>query len=312
MDGPADIYLSIILPAYNEGPAVVEAIEHYAACAGHWGIASELLVIDDGSRDDTLCLAEAAARRHSAVRVLSNPTNLGQAATLLRGFRASRGRVTMHNAADLPFAPEDTPRVLASLRGGADVVVVQRTNRHAYGLFRKLTSWVNSAIIKWLFGSPLQDHNFVQAYRRSVLDAIEVESRGVSTVTTELILKALGLGVNVQVLEAHYQRRRHGQSTITMHKILQTVKELLRLYAIMRRWRREAPPRTSVVMARCSTDSLPPEPDRFERTTQGKRLPVAKGVSAAEQVHGGPESRLNHDRTLYAYPPIQAGECHER
>jgi glycosyltransferase involved in cell wall biosynthesis len=267
--------LSIILPAYNEGPAVVEAIEHYAACADHWGIASELLVIDDGSRDDTLCLAEAAARRHSGVRVLSNPTNLGQAATLLRGFRASRGQVTMHNGADLPFAPEDTPRVLACLRGGADVVVVQRTNRQAYGLFRKLTSWVNSALIKCLFGSPFQDHNFVQAYRRSVLDAIEVESRGVSTVTTELILKALGLGVNVRALEAQYQRRRHGQSTITLRKILQTVLELLRLYAIMRRWRREAPARTAVVMARCSTESLPPESDRFERTTRSKSLPVA-------------------------------------
>ncbi len=247
MDSATFVDLSIILPAYNEGPAIAEAIEHYAACAQRWGIVSELLVIDDGSRDDTLHHARTAAQDYSCVRVLSNPTNLGQVATILRGFREARGRVLMHNGADLPFAPEETPRILAFLREGADVVVVQRSNRRAYGLFRKLTSWANIALIKVLLGSPFQDHNFVQAYRRSVLDAIQVESRGVATVTTELILKAHTLGFNVRVLESEYQQRRHGQSTITIRKIVRTLRELFRLYPVMRRFRKEAPARRAAL-----------------------------------------------------------------
>jgi hypothetical protein len=60
----------------------------------------------------------------------------------------------------------------------------------------------------------------------------------VSTVTTELILKALRLGYRVRSLKADYQPRRRGQSTITGKKIFRTVMELLKLYPIMKRFDR--------------------------------------------------------------------------
>jgi undecaprenyl-phosphate 4-deoxy-4-formamido-L-arabinose transferase len=236
MEYHTPVELSIILPAYNEGPAVVEAIEQYAACLPRLGITYELLVIDDGSRDDTRRLAEQAAQRHPGVRVLANPTNRGQVASILRGLAECRGLVAMHNGVDLPFAPSDTAGVLEYLRTGADIVVVQRSNRRAYGWFRKAVSWCNIALVKLLLGSPFSDHNFVQAYRRPVLEKVAVESAGVSTVTPELILKGMRLGFRVRAISADYQPRRHGQSTITVRKIVRTFVELVKLWRILRCW----------------------------------------------------------------------------
>jgi glycosyltransferase involved in cell wall biosynthesis len=244
------IELSVILPAYNEGAAVAKAVERYAAALPRFCRNFEIVVINDGSTDDTLLVARDAARDRPYVRVLNNETNLGQSRSLLRGFAEARGAAVMHNAMDLCFDPDDTGLVLDVLRQGADVVVVERKDRQAYGIVRKVISWGNILLTQALIGSPFTDHNFVQAFRRSVLEAIQVETTGVSTVTTELIVKAHRLGLNVRSLSAAYHARREGKSTITLGKILHTMRELRRLGAIMRRQTvTEALPRSAAAVA---------------------------------------------------------------
>ena len=232
------IELSVILPAYNEQAGVASAIQQYLAALPACCPSFELLVIDDGSADDTSATARRAAEGNPRVRVLRNEVNLGQVATILRGFREARGEVLTHNGIDLPFNPEETGTMLARIRGGADVVVVERVDRQVYGAFRKFVSWCNIVLVKVLFRSPFTDHNFVQAYRRRVLDAFAVESRGVSTVTPELILKSLAAGFSVVRMEAPYHRRSSGKSSVSIKKIMHTVGELLRLWRILGRNRR--------------------------------------------------------------------------
>ena len=234
------VQLSVILPAFNEGPAVVEAVERHAACLSKLGISYEIVIVNDGSSDNTLEVGEQAAKRYRGVRVLTNPKNRGQAASVLRGFAESHGTAVMHNGVDMPFDPGDIEHVWNEIGQGADVVVVERRNREAYGWFRKVTSWCNIVLVKLLFKSPFMDHNFIQAYGRQVIDSIVVESAGVSTVTPELILKALRLGYRVRSLRADYLPRRRGQSTITAKKIVRTMMELLKLYLIMRRFEKPA------------------------------------------------------------------------
>jgi glycosyltransferase involved in cell wall biosynthesis len=228
------IELSVILPAFNEGEAVARAIDEYVDCLSRLGIAYELLVINDGSSDDTLAVARRAAEGRNQVRVLDNPKNIGQVASLLRGFAESHGRVITHNGIDLPFDPAQTKLLLEEVRSGADVVVAQRVNREAYGVVRKLISWCNILVVKAMFRTPFLDHNFIQAYRREVVDAVQIESRGVSTVTTELILKALAQGFEVRGIFSDYNERRAGKSTLTARKIVRTMGELLKLRRIMR------------------------------------------------------------------------------
>lgn len=235
-DSPVE--LSIILPAYNEGKAVGEVAERYVAALCRLNCSFEIVVVNDGSTDDTLAQAQKAESLHPQIRLVDNGRNLGQVGSILNGFAHAHGRIFMTNAVDLPFDPDHTARVLQLLHQGADVVVVERSDRKAYGVARKFLSWANIVLIKILLRSPFKDHNFVQAYRREVTDAITVESSGVSTVTPELILKALALGFRVVSIQAPYLARRTGQSTITWRKTVHTTLQLFQLARILRRFRR--------------------------------------------------------------------------
>ncbi len=244
-DEPAsseDVVLSLVLPAYNEGALVSEAVERCAAALRTCGASFEIIVVDDGSSDDTCRRANELTRSEPSLRVLRNDTNRGQVYSILRGFAEARGSLLMHNGIDLPFDPADTPLVLSAFDRGADVVVVERLDRAAYGRVRKIVSWTNVTLVGLLLRSPVRDHNFCQAYRRSVIEAIEPVTDGVSTVTTELIVKAARLGLKVESLKLPYHRRLAGTTTVNLGSTLHTVFQLLRLWRNLRskRWQRES------------------------------------------------------------------------
>jgi len=228
--------LTVVLPAFNEAGTLKAAVDRYGHILTECCDDFEILIVEDASTDDTAAIAAQLAIHSPRVRVISNEANLGQVGSLLRGFAEARGDVVTHNGVDLPFPPEQTGAIVDLMQIGADVVVVERINRAAYGIVRKVVSWVNVFLVKFLFQSPIDDHNFVQAYRRSVLEQISVESRGVSTVTTELILKSIRAGFEVRRLRSDYCERKLGQSSMTVRAVFQSVKELLRLWIIMRRW----------------------------------------------------------------------------
>jgi len=219
--------LSVILPGYNEKASVRSVIARYCATLDRRGVDYEIIVIDDASTDGMTSEVYAIAAETPQVRIIHNPANLGQARSILVGFSAARGDVLTHNAFDLAFAPEDSGRALDLLESGADVVVVQRANRNGYDWKRKLLSLANVALVKALFRSPFVDHNFVQFYRRQVFKDTCFASTGVSTVTLEMILRAIRAGYRVTEMRADYHERRVGRSTVTpdkvVHALFQTV-----------------------------------------------------------------------------------------
>jgi dolichol-phosphate mannosyltransferase len=226
--------LSVVLPGYNERAALETAVNAYRSSLEREGIDFELLVIDDASTDGMGGLADQLAAADARVRVFHHERNQGQVAGILRGFREARGRYVTHNGMDLPFHPDDTVAPLSLLGEGADVVVVERTDRNSYSLVRRLLSRGNGFLLQALFASPFTDHNFVQFFRREVAAALPVQTSGVSTVTPELILRALRAGYRVTSFPADYHRRQTGRSTITTTKVARTARELFRLWNVMR------------------------------------------------------------------------------
>ena len=188
--------LSVVLPGYNEEEAVGPAVETYLESLTQAGLDDfEIILVNDGSTDRTGERADELSRRDGRIRVIHHARNQGQSAAFLHGFAESRGRVVTWNGMDLPFHPADTHRALTCIRTGADVVVIERRNRAAYGLVRKAISWANVLLLRWLFASTFRDHNFVQFFRREVLAGLPIVSRGVSTVTAELIVRAVRAGL---------------------------------------------------------------------------------------------------------------------
>jgi hypothetical protein len=113
-------------------------------------------------------------------------------------------------------------------------VVVERNDRTSYGLVRKAVSWVNLLLVRLLFRSPCRDHNFIQFYRREIIEAVPVRSTGVSTVTLEFIVRASRQGFRVVRMAADYHQRRAGRSTVTARKVFHALVQTLRLWLLLR------------------------------------------------------------------------------
>lgn len=234
-----DVALSIVLPVYNEGKLIKSTLEVYLAVLPKLVNTYELVVVNDGSTDETTDIVENASRTDERIRVVNNARNYGQAISLLIGFRRARGEIVTHNGCDLPFDPQETRRLLEAIREGADLVVVERQDRGAYGFVRLVMSRANCFLLRQLLGSPFRDHNFVQAFRRELIVDMPLRTTGVSTILPELILKSRMAGANIRTISSAYHRRRAGRSTINSARVLHTMKELYYLYFELRLWRKE-------------------------------------------------------------------------
>jgi dolichol-phosphate mannosyltransferase len=184
----ADAAVWVILPAYNEAgglPSLLEAFHHLAA---GWQRASasplsrlRLVVVDDGSKDDTGAVARAYAAR-LAVTVLVHPENRGLAAAIRTGIAYACAQAASHDViatmdADNTHRPEQLPDLLAAIGDGADVAIASRYARGARQGGVPAHRVLLSAGISWLlrlrFGlRGVRDYSCgYRAYRAGVLQA---------------------------------------------------------------------------------------------------------------------------------------------
>jgi glycosyltransferase involved in cell wall biosynthesis len=231
---PPDI--TIVIPAYNEQDNLPPTVTAVAAKLRELGKSYEILVVDDGSTDRTAEVARELAAHDPAVRLLSHERNIGPGSGVVTGIQHAAGDAVMFIPADLAMDVADLPKYFAAAEQ-ADVVVGLRSDRQDYSWFRKLVSVANIALIRLLFGMRLRQFNYIHLYKRRVLDAITIESRGVF-MTAEVLIKARDLGFKLTEVEIRYVPRRVGQATCGKPKIiLRTVRDLLSFW-VRRTWRR--------------------------------------------------------------------------
>ena len=224
---PGEIALTLVLLAYNEEDNVQPAVERCLTALRRLGVTHELIVVNDGSTDRTPDILESLARKHEAIRLIHNPINLNVGISVLLGMRAARGRIVTHNSMDLPFDPDEIARLLP-LFDRADVVVVVRTGRTAHSPWRKVTSFVHHWIVRLLFWIDVRDMNFVQAYRREVLESLTVKAKSPAFVTPELIIRARRANYRFAEIEAEFHRRKAGVANFGKSRdILWTLADML-------------------------------------------------------------------------------------
>lgn len=236
--------ISLILPVYNEAAIVEETVHAFLAGLAVLTADFEVIVVDDGSDDATGAILGRMAADDARVRVLCNLKNIGSGQSLWRGMQAATKELVLTNFADRPFDLADGEAVLEPLNDGVtDFVVVARQDRHANSLYRKLTSLTNYVLIRLLFGVPIMDFQFVQAYRRDILTGIALDSTG-TFVPPELMIRLIDKGYSYQQVICPFHRRTGGYAKCGRASvILTTVREILQFWfkrGPLRRWQRPA------------------------------------------------------------------------
>ncbi len=194
---------TIVIPAYNEQGSIGPTLDHIQQVMEDSGITYQLLVVDDGSTDDT---AEIA--RSKDVEVLQYSTNQGYGAALKRGIRHARHEIIVITDADGTYPNEEIPRLL-ELMTGHDMVVGARTGEEVHiPLVRRPAKWFINALANYLSRTRIPDLNSgLRAFRKNIaLGFFPVLPAGFSFTTT-ITLAMLANGYSVKYTPIDYHRR---------------------------------------------------------------------------------------------------------
>jgi polyisoprenyl-phosphate glycosyltransferase len=135
-----DVALSVVAPIHNEAEILPHFYCRVTAVMERLGESYELLLVDDGSRDDTPELLRRLAQADPHVRVVRFSRNFGHQMALCAGLDYAHGRAVIMLDADLQDPPEVIPALVAQWRAGAEVVYAQRTRRRGETAFKRLTA----------------------------------------------------------------------------------------------------------------------------------------------------------------------------
>ena len=210
--------LSIVIPAYNEGARIENALERVLACVAerHWN--AEVLVVDDGSSDNTARIVCDWMTKHSNLHLIHNEGNRGKGFSVRNGLLQATGQVVMFTDADLSSPIEEAERLFETLDAGADVAIgsrwldKQRQTIHQ-PLYRRFFGRCFNWVTRKVMGLPYKDTQCgFKAFKRDAAQVIfrlqTIERWGFDP---EILFIARKLGykiVEVPVTWGHDERSR--------------------------------------------------------------------------------------------------------
>ena len=173
-----DITYSIVIPAYNEGARLGATLEKVLGYVREQGWNAELIVVNDGSRDNTADLVRGFAAKDPMLRLVENPGNRGKGYAVRNGMLQARGEIVVFSDADLSSPIEEMPKLLAALAAGADIAIGSRwlnselqTRRQS--LLRQLFGRIFNLLLRVILGLQFKDTQCgFKAFTRRAAQAI--------------------------------------------------------------------------------------------------------------------------------------------
>ncbi|MCR4407921.1 MAG: glycosyltransferase family 2 protein [Anaerolineae bacterium] len=227
--------LSVVLPAYNEEANIGPMIEDVVRVIGPLVDDYEIVVVDDGSRDQTAARVREKAAEYPQVRLISHEVNRGYGAAVFTGLTRAAKDLIFFTDSDRQFVIEEIKEFLPLiLENKADLVAGYRPTR-SDPFHRKLFGWGWSALMALLFGYTVRDVDCAfKLFRRQVVEAVADQiSSGGATFSIEFLVRAKRAGFRFRELPVSHRPRVAGSQTgARLDVISRAFREMLRL-----RWR---------------------------------------------------------------------------
>src|SRR5580693_1369578 len=153
---------SIVIPAYNESERLGATLEKVLAYVRQQGWEAEVIVVNDGSHDNTAEIVRAFAAKDPMVRLVENPGNRGKGYSVRNGILSSRGDIVVFSDADLSSPIEELPKLLEALAAGADIAIGSRWLRaelqtQRQSVHRQLFGRVFNLLLRIILGLKFKD-----------------------------------------------------------------------------------------------------------------------------------------------------------
>ena len=202
---------SIVIPAYNESLRLRATLEKVLAYVHgqHWD--AEIVVVNDGSRDNTAEIIRQFAAQDSAVRLVENPGNRGKGYSVRNGILNSRGDIVLFSDADLSSPIEETPKLLQAIANGADIAIGSRWLRaelqtKRQSPLRQVFGRVFNLLLRMILGLKFKDTQcgfkaFTRTAARTILPLQKIERWGFDP---EILFLARKFNFRVDEVPVHW------------------------------------------------------------------------------------------------------------
>lgn len=225
--------LSVVLPAFNEQGNIERAVRTSAEAVAPLVDDYELVVVDDGSRDDTPAILKRLGEELGPhLQVVTHDTNLGYGIALRAGFDAAKGRYIFYTDADNQFDLRELERFLPALEG-VDAILGYRVGRQD-GAFRLMVSNGYNALASFAFGMHVRDLNCsFKLFRREALTSLHLKEEHFF-IDTEIVVQLHRAGYRYSQDGVRHYPRTAGKSTVSPTDVPRTFFSLLKLWAKLR------------------------------------------------------------------------------
>jgi len=216
--------LSIIIPMFNEAENVRATVSRVEEALASFEGDYEIVAVNDGSIDNTLEILKETATKDSRVRIVSYRKNAGRGMALRAGFKEARGEIIVSIDADLSYAPHYILDLVRVLEEEEDIDLVLASPYMPGGGVQDVPAlrlWISRSgnrILRLAMPNRIYTSTGIfRAYRRKVLDSLEIESDG-KEIHLEILSKAIALGFRVKEVPTLLTGRKKGKSKFKFRK----------------------------------------------------------------------------------------------
>lgn len=216
--------VSIIVPVYNEADNLKLLANRIEEARKILGKESEVIFIDDGSKDESFGVLKEIQRGFRDIRVIRLKKNFGQTAALSAGFDNAAGDILVTIDADMQNDPMDIPLLVKNLEEGYDVVSGWRKNRKDNFFTRKLPSYAANMIISRYTGVKLHDYGCtLKAYKKDILNDINLYGELHRFIPALLSWS----GAKIMEVPVNHNARKYGKSKYNIFRAVNVILDLL-------------------------------------------------------------------------------------